>query len=95
MLQKKVPRQSQISVYTGLFTGREAPGEAGSRAHCTNKKQLFEQHLKHFSKILQKKVNWIRNQCKKLKNLVEKSELDSKSVQKTGLQTKLKIMLVI
>ena len=38
-----------------LFTGREAPGEAASRAHCSNKKQLFEQQLKHCSKFLQKK----------------------------------------
>ena len=31
-----------------LFQCQEAPGEAASRAHCTNKKQLFEQQLKHY-----------------------------------------------
>ena len=38
-----------------LFAGQEAPGEAASRAHFPDKKQLFEQQLKHCSKFLQKK----------------------------------------
>ena len=56
-----------------LFTGREAPGEAASRAHCTDKKQLFEQQLKHCSRFLQKKMDWTQNWCEKrdlLKNVV-------------------------
>ena len=44
-----------------LFTGQEAPGEAASRAHCSNKKQLLEQQLKHCSRFLQKKVDWAQN----------------------------------
>ena len=52
-----------------LFAGQEAPGEAASRAHCTDKKQLFEQQLKHCSRFLQKKVNWARNWRKKLTEL--------------------------
>ena len=38
-----------------LFTGREAPGEAASRARFSDKKQLFEQQLKHYSKFRHKK----------------------------------------
>ena len=34
-----------------LSAGLEAPGEAASRAHCTNKKQLFEQQLKQCSRF--------------------------------------------
>ena len=37
------------------FTGQEAPGEAAARARYTDKKQLFEQQLKHCSRFLQKK----------------------------------------
>ena len=37
---------------TTLLTGQEAPGEAASRARCTDKKQLFEQQLKHCLRIL-------------------------------------------
>ena len=48
-----------------LFTGQEAPGEAASRAHCTDKKQLFEQQLKHCSRFLQKKVDWAENWSEK------------------------------
>ena len=60
-----------------LFPAREAPGAAASRARCSNKKQLFEQQLKHCSKFLQKqcglsskflqkkKVVWTQNRCKK------------------------------
>jgi len=60
-----------------LFTGQEAPGEAASRAHCTDRKQLFEQQLKHFSRCLQKKVDWAQKWCEKLTgllNLCEKTE---------------------
>ena len=42
-LKKGAPPDSNECV----FTGREAPGEAASRAHRTDKKQLFEQQLKH------------------------------------------------
>ena len=59
-----------------LFQCQEAPGEAASRAHCTDKKQLFEQQLKHCSRFLQKKVDWaqivfekltgLMNRCKKM-----------------------------
>ena len=53
-----------------LFTGREAPGEAASRAHCTDKKQLFEQQLKHCSRFLQKTVDRAQNWCDKLTGLL-------------------------
>ena len=53
-----------------LFTGQEAPGEAASRAHCTDKKQLFEQQLKHCSRFLQKKVDWAQHLCEKLTGLL-------------------------
>ena len=49
-----------------LLTGQEAPGEAASRARCTDKKQLFEQQLKHCLRFLQKKVDWAQNCCEKL-----------------------------
>ena len=53
-----------------LFQCQGAPGEAASRAHCSDKKQLFEQQLKHFSKFLQKKVAWAQNWCRKLTGLL-------------------------
>ena len=59
-----------------LFTGQEAPGEAASRARCTDKKQLFEQQLKHCSRFLQKKVDWAQTWCRKTDWIVE-------SLQKT------------
>ena len=56
-----------------LFQCQEAPGEAASRAHCSDKKQLFEQQLKHCSKFLQKKnVKWIRNLCNNLTGLLNR-----------------------
>ena len=55
---------------TSLLAGQEAPGEAASRAHCTDKKQLFEQQLKHCSRFLQKKVDWAQNRCEKLTGLL-------------------------
>ena len=70
LLQKKVALQSQTG---GALTGQEAPGEAASRARCTDKKQLFEQQLKHCLRFLQKKVDWAQNWCEKrglLKNVV-------------------------
>ncbi len=57
-----------------LFTGQEAPGEAASRAHCTDKKQLFEQQLKHCSRFLQKKVDWAQNWCEKLTGLLNRGK---------------------
>ena len=53
-----------------LFTGREAPGEAASRARCSDKKQLFEQQLKHYSKFWHKKVVWAQIWCKSLTGLL-------------------------
>ena len=53
-----------------LLTCQEAPGEAPSRAHCTDKKQLFEQQLKHCLRFSQKKVNWAQNRCRKLTGLL-------------------------
>ena len=53
-----------------LFTGQEAPGEAASRAYCTDKKQLFEQQLKHCSRFLQMKVDWAQHWCRKLLGLL-------------------------
>ena len=44
-----------------LFQGQEAPGEAASRAHCSDKKQLFEQQLTHCSSFLQKNEDWAQN----------------------------------
>ena len=64
--KKGVPPESNSS----LFTGQEAPGEAASRARCTNKKQLFEQQLKHCSRFLQKKVDWAQNWHEKLIGLL-------------------------
>jgi len=58
----------------GLFPCPEAPGAAASRAHCSDKKQLFEQQLKHCSRFLQKKVNWAQNRCKKLTGLLNRSK---------------------
>ena len=58
-----------------LFQCQEAPGEAASRAHCTDKKQLFEQQLKHCSRFLHWAQNWCRkligflNSCKQLNGL--------------------------
>ena len=40
-----------------LFTCQEAPGEAASHAHCTDKKQLFEQHFKHCLRFTRKNVD--------------------------------------
>ena len=60
-LQKSAPPESNKY----LFTGQEAPGEAASRARCTDKKQLFEQQLKHCLRFLQKKVDWAENWCDK------------------------------
>ena len=57
-----------------LLTGQEAPGEAASRAHCTNKKQLFEQQLKHCLRFLQKKVDWAENWCEKMSGLLNCSQ---------------------
>ena len=48
-----------------LLTGQEAPGEAASRARCTDKKQLFEQQLKHCSKFWQKNLKWLRKSVQK------------------------------
>ena len=53
-----------------LFTCREAPGEAASRTRCSDKKQLFEQQLKHCSRFLKKNMNWAQNQCRKLTGLL-------------------------
>ena len=64
--KKGAPPDSNSS----LFTGQEAPGEAASRARCTDKKQLFEQQLKHCSRFLQKKVDWAQNWCEKLTELL-------------------------
>ena len=54
-----------------LFQCQEAPGEAASRARCTDKKQLFEQQLKHCLSFLQKKVDWAQNWCEKRGLLTE------------------------
>ena len=67
--KKGAPPESNRS----LFTGQEAPGEAASRARCADKKQLFEQQLKHCLRVLQKKMDWAQNWCEKrgrLKNVV-------------------------
>ena len=53
-----------------LFQCQEAPGETASRARCTNKKQLFEQQLKHCLRFLPKKVDWAQNWCEKLTGLL-------------------------
>ena len=57
-----------------LFQCQEAPGEAASRARCTNKKQLFEQQLKHCLRFLQKKVDWAENWCEKMTGLLNCSQ---------------------
>ena len=64
--QKVVPEKGAPPDSNGeLLTDPEAPGAAASRAHCSNKKQLFEQQLKHCSKFLQKKVVWAQTSCRK------------------------------
>ena len=68
--KKSAPPESN----TSLFTGQEAPGEAASRARCTNKKQLFEQQLKHCLRFLQKKVDWAENWCEKMIGLLNCSQ---------------------
>ena len=55
-----------------LSVGQEAPGEAASRARCTDKKQLFEQQLKHCLRFLQKKMYWAENWCEKLTGLLNR-----------------------
>ena len=64
---KKVPRPSQIP---NQFPCGEAPREAASRAHYSNKKQLFEQKLKHCSRFLQKKLDWAKLVVKKMNELL-------------------------
>ena len=64
--KKSVPSKSNET----LFQCQEAPGEAASRAHCSDKKQFFEQQLKYCSRFLQKKTNWARNCCKKMTGLL-------------------------
>ena len=59
-----------------LFQCQESPGEAGSRAHFSDKKQLFEQQLKLYSKLLQKKMKMIET-C--AKNSLDLSLLLSRS----------------
>ena len=54
-----------------LSVCQKAPGEAASRAHFSDKKQLFKQQLKHCSRFLQKKVSWIRNVWEKLNGLLK------------------------
>ena len=49
-----------------LFPCQGAPGEAASRAHCSDKKQLFEQQLKHCSKFLLKKWTGFGNVAEKV-----------------------------
>ena len=48
-----------------LFPDWEPPGAAASCARYSDKKQLFEQQLKHCSKFLLKKVVWAQNSCRK------------------------------
>ena len=65
-LKNGVPPDSN----TTLFQCQEAPGEAASRAHCSDKKQLLEQQLKQCSRFLQKKVDWAQNWHEKLIGLL-------------------------
>ena len=58
----------------GELTCQEAPGEAASRARCTNKKQSFEQQLKHCFRFLKKKVDWAENWCEKMTGLLNCSQ---------------------
>ena len=59
MLKKGVPPESNYP----LFRCQEAPWQTPSRAHFSNKKQLFEQQFKHCSMLLREKVSWIRCWC--------------------------------
>ena len=68
--KKGAPPKSNKS----LLTCQEAPGEAASRAHCTDKKQLFEQQLKHCFRFLQKKVEWAEHWCEKMTGLLNYSQ---------------------
>ena len=71
MLQEKgVPPVSNPH----LIQSQEAPGEAASRARCTDKKQLFEQQLKHCLRFLQKKVDWAEYWCEKKTGLLNCSQ---------------------
>ena len=86
-VKKGVPKNGSKNVYPpepndGLFTDREAPGGAASRARCSDKKQLFEQQLRHCSKFLQKKVVWAQHRCKKADRIAESLQKKLKGLLK-------------
>ena len=53
-----------------LSVGQEAPGEAASRARCTDKKQLFDLSVEALFEIFVgkkiKQVDWAQNGCENL-----------------------------
>ena len=63
-VKKGVPR-------TASKKGAPPKSNNTSRAHCTDKKQLFEQQMKHCSRFLHKKVDWAQNWCRKTDWIVE------------------------
>ena len=79
-----------------LLTCQEAPGEAASRAHCTDKKQLFEQQLKHCSSFLHKKVGWARNRCRKATGSLNRRQKTEWITENGGLlKTKAKVQTIV
>ena len=67
MFQKRCPsRVKQVPIRKP-----EGPWGSSHNQDCSNKKQLFEQQLKHCSNFLLKKVSWIRFVCKKLKGMLK------------------------
>ena len=60
MCLKQVARQTQIQRYSNA-RGLPEKGEGASRAHCSDKKQLFEQQLSNRSSFWQKGITRLKN----------------------------------
>ena len=79
-----------------LFQCQEAPGEAASRAHCSDKKQLFEQQLKHCSRFLQKKSEVGSKLVQKTDWIAESSPKTEWIAENCGLlKTKAKVQTIV
>ena len=65
--KKRCPTQCK----QGTIYKPGGPWRSSHNQDCSNKKQLFEQQLKHCSNLLLKKVSWIRFFCKKLKGILK------------------------
>ena len=66
ILQKRCSAKvKQQSIY------RPGGSRRANLAYCTDKKQLFEQQLKHCSRFLKKKGDWAQNWCRKTDRIAE------------------------